>query len=67
MEEILGEKGALRAGKAFTLFISNKDMNDIIKIIESNVLVDGTDEIVKHEIQKRKGGFLTASLVPVVA
>ena len=28
-------KGALRAGKRFTLFISNKVMNDIIKIIKS--------------------------------
>ena len=28
-------KGAVRAGKIFTLFISNKDMNDIIKIIKS--------------------------------
>ena len=25
-------KGAARAGKGFTLFISNKDMNDIINI-----------------------------------
>ena len=28
-------KGAVRAGKRFSLFISNKDMNDIIKIIKS--------------------------------
>ena len=28
-------KGALRTGKRFTLFISNQDMNDIIKIIKS--------------------------------
>ena len=27
-------KGAVRAGKRFTLFISNEDMNDIIKIIK---------------------------------
>ena len=27
-------KGAVRAGKGFTLFISNEDMNDIIKIIK---------------------------------
>ena len=28
-------KGAVRAGKRFTLFISNEDMNHIIKIIKS--------------------------------
>ena len=28
-------KGAVRTGKAFALFISNEDMNDIIKIIKS--------------------------------
>ena len=28
-------KGAVRAGGAITLFISNKNMNDFIKIIES--------------------------------
>ena len=27
--------GALRAGKRFTLFISNKDMNDVIRIVKS--------------------------------
>ena len=27
-------KGAVRAGKRFILFISNEDMNDIIKIIK---------------------------------
>ena len=26
---------ALRAGKRFTLFISNKDMNDVIRIVKS--------------------------------
>ena len=48
-------KGAVRAGKRFTLFISNEDINDIIKIIksleDSNVLFDGITETVKHEIK----------------
>ena len=30
----ISEKGAVRAGKVFTLFISNKDINDTIKIIK---------------------------------
>ena len=29
-------KGAVRAGKGFTLFISNEDMNDIALIIKSS-------------------------------
>ena len=45
-----------------TLFISNKDMNYIIKIIKSLedlcVLIDGVTEILNHEIKKQEGGFL---------
>ena len=55
----ISEKGAVRAAKGFTLFISNKHLNDIIKIIElfedSGVLIDGVTETVKHEIKKRRG------------
>ena len=51
-------KGAVIAGKGFTLFTSNEDMNDIIKIIKSleksGVLIDGVIETVKHEIKKRR-------------
>ena len=66
--EISG-KGAARAGKRFTLFISNEDMNDIIKIIksseDSSVLIDGVTETVKDEIKKQAGGFLGALLAPL--
>ena len=45
-------------------FFSNEGMNDIIKIIksleDSNVLIYGINETVKHEITKTKGGFLLA-------
>ena len=34
-ERIISGKGAVRAEKRFTLFISNEDMIDIIKIIKS--------------------------------
>ena len=34
-ENKISGKGEVRAGKKFTLFISNKDMDDIIKIVES--------------------------------
>ena len=57
-------------GKVFTLFISNGDMNDIIKIIkslkDSVVLIDGVTETVKHKI-KHKGVFIGALLTPSVA
>ena len=49
-------KGAVRAGERFTLFTSNEDMNDTIKIIKSledlGVLTVGVTETVKHKIKK---------------
>ena len=64
-------KGAVRAGKGFTLFVVNEDMNDIIKIIksleDSGVLIDGVTETVKHEMKKQEGGFLGALLTPSAA
>ena len=48
----------MRAGKGFTLFISNEDMNDIIKFIklleDSGALIDGVTETVNHEIKKTR-------------
>ena len=48
-------KGAVSAEKRFTLFISNEDMDNIIRIIksleDSGVLIDGVTETVKHEIK----------------
>ena len=64
-------KGVVRAEKGFTLFTSNGDMKDIIKIIksleDSGVLVDGVTEAVKHEIKKQGGRFVGAFLAPLVA
>ena len=55
-------KGAVRAGKGFTLFILNGDVNDIIRIIKSledlGVLNDGVTETIKHEIKNKKADFL---------
>ena len=46
-------------------------MKDIIKIIkqleDSNVLIDGVIETVKHEIRMQEGGFLPALLAPLAA
>ena len=56
----------MRAGKGFTSFILNEDMNDIIKIIKSledlGVLINGVTETVKDEIKIQEGGFLGALL-----
>ena len=56
-------KGAAREAKRVTLFISNKDMNYVIKIIKSLedpcALIDGVTETVNHKIGKNKRvGFL---------
>ena len=65
----ISEKGVVRAGKEFTLFFSNEDINDIIKTIksleDSGVLIDGVTETVKHEIKNQEGGFLGALLAPL--
>ena len=51
----------MRAEKGFTLFISNEDINGIIKIIksleDSSVLIDGVTETVKYE-KNKKDDFL---------
>ena len=69
-ERKISGKGAVRAGKGFTLFISNEDMIVIIKIIksleDSGVLIDGVTETVKHEIKKQEGKFLGPLAVSLV-
>ena len=67
----ISRKWAASAGKRFTLFISNEDMNHIINIIRSledwDVLIDGVTETVKHEMKKEEGEFLGALLAPLAA
>ena len=62
-------QGAARAGRGFTLFISDEDMDDIIKIVESlekiGLLIDDAGETVKHETAKTEGGFLPAMMGPM--
>ena len=61
-EKEVNGKGDVRAVKGFTSFISNEDMNDIIKIIksleDSPVLIYDVTETVKHEIKKNKKVYL---------
>ena len=55
-------RGAVRAGKRFTLFISNEDMNDTTKITnsseDSGVLIDRVTETVKHKLKNKKADFV---------
>ena len=52
----------MRAGKGFTLFVLNEDVNDLIKIIksleDSFLLNDGVTETVKDEIKNENAYFL---------
>ena len=52
----ISPKRAVRAGKEFTLFILNEDINDIIKIMkyleDSGVFFDAITETVIHETKK---------------
>ena len=45
-----------------TLIISNKEMNDIIKIVQvledSNILLKGVTETIKNGTKEQEGGFL---------
>ena len=45
-----------------TLIVSNEEMNDIMKIInsleESGLLIKGVSEAIKNEAKEQKGGFL---------
>ena len=70
-ERNISGKEALRTRKRLPLFISNEDMNDIIKIKKSQedlgVLFDGVTETVKHEIKKQEGRFLGAILASSAA
>ena len=60
-ERKISGKGAAKAEKGFNLFISNEDMNSIIKIIksleDSDVLIDGITETGKLEIKNRTTNF----------
>ena len=58
-------KKILGSGNA-TLIISNEEMNDIMKIIQSledsNILLKGVTKTIKNETKEQKGGFLSILL-----
>ena len=49
-----------------TLIISNEEMNDIMKIVQtledSNILLKGVTKTIKNETKEQKGGFLSMLL-----
>ena len=59
-------KKILGSGNNTTLIISNKDMDDLIKIITSledlGLLLKGVTESVQNEVKEQKGGFLSMLL-----
>ena len=54
--------GVVKVGKGITLFISNENMNDVIRsiksLLNSGVFVDGVCETVKHERKNKRVDFL---------
>ena len=54
-------KKILGSGNTTTLIISNKDMEDLIKIVksleDSGLLLKGVTESVQNEVKEKKGGF----------
>ena len=59
-------KKILGSGNNATLIISNKDMDDLIKIVksleDSGLLLKGITKSVQNEIKEQKGGFLSMLL-----
>ena len=59
------------AGRAFNLLISNKNMDNFIKIIESlensGLLINNETETIKHQIKKQEHGFLGAIMASLAA
>ena len=59
-------KKILGSGNNTTLIISNKDMDDLIKIVksleDSGLLLKGITESVQNEIKEQKGRFLSMLL-----
>ena len=56
-------KKILGSGNNTILIISNKDMDDLIKIVrsleDSGLLLKGVTESIQNEVKEQKGGFLS--------
>ena len=45
-----------------TLIISNDEMDEILKIVNSDLLLKGVSETIQHEAKEQRGGFLSMLL-----
>ena len=63
-------KGAVGEEKRLTLFISNEDLGDIVRILESleksDLLIVGATETVRHEIIKKQEGRIFGVMMPPI-
>ena len=61
-----GIKKKIHGSGATTLIISNKEINDIMKIVQAvedpNILLKGVTKTIKNETKEQKGGFLSILL-----
>ena len=61
-----GIQKKIRGSGTTTLIISNKEMNDIVEIVQalevSNILLKGVPKTIKNETKEQKGGFLSMLL-----
>ena len=59
-------KNILESDHNTTLIISNDDMEDILKIVNSlkgsGLLLEGVSETIKNEAKEQKGGFISMLL-----
>ena len=66
MQEFKKKKKKIHGSGTTTLIISNKEMNDIMKIVlvlqDSNILLKGVTKTIKNETNEQKGGFLSLLL-----
>ena len=57
-----GIQKKIHGSGATTLIISNKEMNDTMKIVQgledSNILLKGVTKIIKDETKEQNGGYL---------
>ena len=62
----LGIQKKIQGSGKIALIISNKEMNDIMKIVQaledSNILLKGVTKTIKNETKEQKGGFLSMLL-----
>ena len=65
------QKKKIHGSGRTTLIISNKEMNDIMKIVQaledSNILLKGVTKTIRNHTKEQKGEFLNMLLGPLVA